>query len=173
MRISNSTLFGLLLAILMFMPIPLTMVNGTAGPTIGSLNDSSLLELKVGKAPPVPGPDLVESNWTSNRLKNSDFEDWIDQYDCVGWDYSTSPDRYQWVAQAPHPVNEGTYSGGMQIRDLTATADLKLQQNFVGADVSNLTLTFDWYLDQVGDPAQDFFRLDIEIIDTGPGFVRQ
>ena len=131
MRISNSTLFGLLLAILMFMPIPLTMVNGTAGPTIGSLNDSSLLELKVGKAPPVPGPDLVESNWTSNRLKNSDFEDWIDQYDCVGWDYSTSPDRYQWVAQAPHPVNEGTYSGGMQIRDLTATADLKLQQNLL------------------------------------------
>ena len=86
MRVSNSTLFGLLLAILMFMPIPLTMVNGTAGPTIGSLNDSSLRELKVGKTPPVPGPDLVESNWTSNRLQNPDFEDWIDQYDCVGWE---------------------------------------------------------------------------------------
>jgi hypothetical protein len=168
MRVSKSVLFGLLLAILMFMPIPLTMINGTTDPT-SNLYDSRPAELKFGKAPIVPGPDLVESNWTSNRFQNPDFEDWNDPTDCAGWDVVTSPDRYSWAAQAPHPVNEGTYSGGIQVRDVTETADLKLRQNEIGADIFNLTLSFDWYLDQVADPSQDFFRIDVEIVDTGPG----
>ncbi|MFW9983564.1 MAG: hypothetical protein ACFFCB_02415, partial [Candidatus Odinarchaeota archaeon] len=166
MRVSNLALFGLMLAFLMCIPIPLPMVNGTTNP---STNDLSLLGLMVSDAPVLPGPDLVQSNWTSNRFQNPDFEDWNDPTDCVGWDVVTSPDRYQWAAQAPYPVSEGTYSGGIQIRDTTTTSDLKLRQNDIGADMSNLTLSFDWYLDQVADPLQDFFRIDIEFAETGIG----
>ncbi len=167
MRVSNSCKYAIILAIIIFLTIPLTSFNGTM--FLNNTTDLASTNLNMRRAPILPGPDLGISNWTSNRFQNPEFEDWTTPTECDGWDKVTSPDRFHWAAQTPYPVNEGTYSGGVQIRDTTATADLKLMQNSIGADMSNLSLSFDWYLDQVSDPSVDFLRLEIIIVDTGPG----
>ncbi len=118
--------------------------------------------------PSVPGPDLGLANWTSNRYGNPSFESWSTQYIPDRWWTWAHGDTYQWYASAPWPVNEGAQSGGLQTRSPHGQdGNAYWYQSSINADMDNLSLTFDWYLDQNEDPANDYFYAYIRTYDMG------
>ena len=165
MRASRTHALVLLLVNILLLPASFNMFGGP--PFLAtSPGDGSLFGVKWEGAPPLPGPDLLVANWTSNRFQNPDFEEWISPVELDGWDTTSSPDRYQWAAESPWPVNEGSYSGGMQIRSVTTTAELIMSKISLSVDMSNLTLAFDWYLHQNVAPDDDFFMFQVFLRDT-------
>ncbi|MFX1562559.1 MAG: hypothetical protein ACFFDP_04555, partial [Promethearchaeota archaeon] len=124
-----------------------------------------------GNNPSAPGPDLGSANWTSNRIGNPSFESWSTPYLPDKWWNWFHGDTYHWYASAPWPVNEGSQSGGLQCRSPHGQdAWAYWYQYNIYADMDNLSLTFDWYLDQNEDPANDYFYAQIQTYDMGSYF---
>lgn len=112
--------------------------------------------------------DLSRAEWKLNHISNPGFEQWTTPH--VIEDVSTyrTTEQYSWYAQAPWPVNEGTRSRGFQTRavdpDHPAEAYLSRSAWEYWDNPTNLTLKFDWYIDQIQQPVDsDYFRIEIEL----------
>jgi hypothetical protein len=115
-------------------------------------------------SPPAPSPDLAVANWTSNRIVNPGLEEYIsdDPRWPRGWGAYATGDRYQWLATAlTGHVSEGTYSGGLQSRARYGYDSYSyIYQTSIAADLRNLTLDFDWYVE---NPAFNSSRFYIQV----------
>jgi hypothetical protein len=116
---------------------------------------------------PLPGPDLAVANWTSNHLLNPGFESWSDPQTPAEWGVDAPGDTYQWfAAQPPWHVKNGTYAVGLQC----GSPNHRLTMGYVGqwnlgVSMANLTVRFDWFLDQNLDPSHDNFYLWLQLTD--------
>ena len=75
----------------------------------------------------------------------------------------TTSDSYTWYAQAPYPVQEGSYSAGMECRSQTyqyGVSTYWIQSSGLSADASDVNITFYWYLDQNPDPTINHDRFE-------------
>lgn len=167
MKRSFVLLFTLCLIGLPILPTPLFSILH-----FSTQNETSLLtqELQTNtqgnsKDAIIPGPDLAIANWTSNRIGNPGFENWSTPTNADRWDPSPTGDEYTWFATGPPwPVSQGTYSGGLQCRSPSGQwASAHWGQYAIGADMQNLTLTFDWWLDQNQDPATNYFYVYVSL----------
>ncbi len=112
------------------------------------------------------GPDLIQANWTHNHFPNPGFENWYsvwipdDVYGTTSNDYLTNP------VGAPHPVNEGLKSLMMQGRSLDGRAlefDVYNPNLHLAQGLDNLTLRFDWWVDQNIDDELDHDRIYLKL----------
>jgi hypothetical protein len=115
-----------------------------------------------------PGPDLGITNWTHNHIENPDFDQWGAETNPTEWSRISNAERYHWFAtEPPYHVNEGTYSAGMQARSNTASvAWADWYQYSLAADMKNLTLTFEWYVDTLPNNDYDYFMIYLELTDS-------
>ncbi|MFX1562939.1 MAG: hypothetical protein ACFFDP_06495, partial [Promethearchaeota archaeon] len=170
--------FGIHLLLLVLLLFPLftsiptiTTMSSASGALFEGQSDSSLAFTNREEEPVAPGPDLGLANWTSSWTGNNGMETWIDPITPEDWWSWRTGDVYQWYASAPYPVNEGSQSGGMQVRLPQGNYDEAYwRQININADMFNLTLTFDWYLDQNEDPANDYFYARVDTYDSGFGW---
>jgi hypothetical protein len=164
---------GTFLVLLLTLPL---LVGLAAPPAISVTQSSSLrsAESSQGRTPlvaaedsPLPGPDLATCNWTSNHILNPGFESWSDPQTPTGWGAGVSGNSYQWFAtQPPWHVHQGTYSAGLQCSAPNHHyAYAFICQYTLYASMANLTLRFDWYLDQNLDPSHDCFYLWLQLTD--------
>ncbi len=166
---SGGVFFLLLLCLLLpFLPVvslvSLTDYNTKTEPILPSQGDIRFSGLK-GDNPVQPGPDLGIVNWTANRVQNPGFEQWVTSANPNDWTASSTMDRYRWIATQPTwPVNQGTYSAGIECRGALDDSYATLYQEFA-ADMRNLSITFDWYLGQNMFPATDYFRFEVNLIE--------
>ena len=116
----------------------------------------------------VASTDLSRVDWKLNHISNPGFEDWTTPH--VIDDVSTyrTTEQYVWYAQDPWPVNEGLRSRGFQARavdpDHPSEAYMSRTNWTYWANPVNLTLKFDWYIDQITNPVDsDYFRIDIQL----------
>jgi len=167
MRAGYPLLLILLIGLLPLGAMTTTYLNGgfplsdDMGGTLGT--EDGTLENGMNRIP-VPGPDLGQANWSSNHFENPGFEDWSSAYEADGWSVSKTGNRHHWVETTQ--VNEGSYSAGYQCQnypDQTATATL--EQTGIDADFSNITLEFDWYLDQNENPIEDVMYAEVQLQD--------
>jgi hypothetical protein len=99
------------------------------------------------------GPDLARANWTHNHFANPSFEYWSDIWP-EALSAGSSYERYHWYDYAHN--TEGVRSAGFQCRTLDSSwSQAFYEQRYLNADATNLTLKFDWRLDQNFDPAID------------------
>jgi hypothetical protein len=114
-----------------------------------------------------PGPDLGITNWTHNHIENSGFEDWSGIYNPDEWDYQRNSDRFHWFAtQPPDHVSQGTYSAGLQTRPTPSSGGWAYwYQDVIGADMRNLTLSCDWYVDSMASQNYDYFMVLLTLTD--------
>ncbi|MFX1491153.1 MAG: hypothetical protein ACFFBU_02760, partial [Promethearchaeota archaeon] len=112
------------------------------------------------------GPDLIQANWTHNHFPNPGFENWYsvwipdDVYGTTSEDYLTCP------VAAPHPVNEGLKSLMMQGRSLDGRAlefDVYNPNLHLAQGLDNLTLNFDWWVDQNIDDELNHDRIYLKL----------
>ncbi|MFX1300365.1 MAG: Ig-like domain-containing protein, partial [Promethearchaeota archaeon] len=132
-----------------------------------ALSTQSMRTSMIGasKGATLPGPDLFIANWTSNRIGNPGFETWSTPTHPDRWDPAPSGDQYAWFATEPKwQVSQGTYSGGLQCRSPSGQyASTFWRQSGLTADMQNLNLTFDWYLDQNQYPATNFYLMYLQL----------
>lgn len=116
---------------------------------------------------PLPGPDLAVANWSSNHIRNPDFETWNNPQSPTEWSTYAPGDAYHWFAtQPPWYINEGTYSMGLQCRGPNLRYSYAyVAQYDLDVSMSNLTLRSDWFLDQNLDPVDDGFYLQVSTFD--------
>ncbi len=169
---THKTATSIFVILILLTVIPLTALNlVNTLPIIHSpSNDSS--PLKASSALPdasisSPSPDLGITNWTHNHIENSGFEDWTGAYYPDEWDYQRRSDRFHWFAtQPPDHVSQGTYSAGLQTRPNPSTGGMAFwSQDSIGADMRNLTLSFDWYVDSMASQNYDTFTAIISFSD--------
>ena len=111
---------------------------------------------------PVPGPDLGRTNWSSNHFQNPGFEDWTSPNDVDGWTLDKTGDRHHWIETTQ--VNEGSFSAGFQCQNYPNNVEMAVFEQYeVDSDFDNVTLSFDWYVDQNEDPSQDIMYTEVEI----------
>ncbi|MFX1566161.1 MAG: Ig-like domain-containing protein [Promethearchaeota archaeon] len=124
--------------------------------------DPSIENLK--SSVPIPGPDLGTTNWTSNHIQNPDFEDWSDAYSSEGWTSTQTGDRHHWIETTK--VSDGSYGAGFHCYNYPDQFEhATLEQSTINADFSNISLSFDWYLDQNNDPSEDAMYAEVQIQD--------
>ncbi len=121
----------------------------------------------INRQPSSPGG--VPANWTSNRVENSGFENWTTPGDAAAWAEDRSGDLGTWYAEAPDPVQSGTYSAGMQVEspstggnEFTYFSQGDPYLNIGLGDVSS-NLTFWWYSDQTQNIGSDALYLSVLI----------
>jgi len=121
--------------------------------------------------PPLPGPNLAIVNWTSNRISDPSFEVWHDSLTLNDWSIEAPGDGAQWYAtEPPWHISRGTYSMGIQCGAPNQHSSSAHVEQSMAADMSNLTLRLDWYLDQNLDPLHDSFHLHLEVADGGGNY---
>jgi hypothetical protein len=116
--------------------------------------------------------DFDRVDWKTNHLENPGFEDWNNPHAPSGISNSRTNERFTWFATAPWPVSEGIKSLGMQVRaidpDHASVARATQNQWIYWSNPTNLTLSFDYYIDLIAAPVDsDNFRLEITIIGSG------
>ncbi|MHA1917725.1 MAG: Ig-like domain-containing protein [Candidatus Ranarchaeia archaeon] len=108
-------------------------------------------------------PDLLLSQneldrvqWEDDQYANPGFETWTGN-NAYYWGELLTQHRYQWFANSPWPVNEGSQSMGTEVRSYQqdSVAQGGWTQGGFTASLINLTLTFDWYLDSNSEPLVD------------------
>ncbi|TFH03531.1 MAG: hypothetical protein E4H14_16590, partial [Candidatus Thorarchaeota archaeon] len=116
---------------------------------------------------------LAETNlgrveWKLNHIENPGMEQWTTSHDPDNvYTYRTT-EHYNWYAQAPWPVSEGSRSRGIQSRAIDPNhpgdAYISRQSWIWWYNPTNLTMKFDWYIDSIPQPIDfDYFRLKIDI----------
>ncbi len=138
--------------------LAMLMVLPTFSKTPWNLQENNLVKDKetsvnreVGLV--IPGPDLARANWTHNHFANPGFEDWSGIWP-EELSAGSSYERFHWYEYAHN--TQGVRSAGFQCRTLDPSwSQAFYEQRYLAADATNLTLKFDWYLDQNFDPAID------------------
>ncbi|MFX0079562.1 MAG: hypothetical protein ACFE8O_10030, partial [Candidatus Hermodarchaeota archaeon] len=165
MRYGYPLLLILLIGIMPFSVMTTTLMNESL-PLSGDAGSTFSTGDKTAKNGihniPVPGPDLGQANWSSNHFENPGFEDWTSSYEADGWTTSKTGDRYQWIETTQ--VNEGSFSAGFQCQNYPGKVETAtFEQSDIDADFTNITFSFDWYLDQNEYPSQDVMWTEVEI----------
>ena len=111
--------------------------------------------------------EINRVDWKLNHIENSGMEDWTSPHDFEGVNTYRSTEQFVWRAQSPWPVNEGTYSMGLQSRAIDTNHPAEAYISRSGGYLNNpinLTLKFDYYIDQIATPTDsDYFRLDMRL----------
>jgi len=101
------------------------------------------------------------ANWTSNHFINPDLEEYVsdDPRWPREWGAYATGDRYQWAATAlTGHVSQGTYSAGLQCRARYGHDSYAYMYRWnVLADMRNLSLDFDWYVENPAPSANQFY----------------
>ncbi len=119
--------------------------------------------------------DTDRVDWKMDHFENQGFEVWTDEYTPEVDSMDRTTERYRWYATSPWPVNEGSQSFGMQARAINTVyesiAELQRSSGWVSkSNVVNLTMSFDWYIDELPDPiGNDTLVLSIEF--SGPRYL--
>ena len=112
--------------------------------------------------------DIDRVNWKLNHIANPGFESWSTDHSIDDVSTFRTTERYSWYAQSPWPVNEGSRSRGLQSKAIDAG---HLSEAFMSRSMwvywdnpTNLTLKFDWYIDQIPQPLNgDYFRIEVRL----------
>jgi hypothetical protein len=112
--------------------------------------------------------DLANDQWTMNHVTNGNFENWNNAHDPAEISSSRSTERYTWYASSPWPVNESSHSLGIQVRavdtDHPSTNRVSPGTQISWNDPSNLTVSFDYWIDENANPSTDnYFYLEINL----------
>ena len=110
--------------------------------------------------------DLTRVDWKLNHIANPGMEEWTTSHDIDDVSTYRTTEHYNWYATAPWPVNELSRSRGFQSRAIDpehpSEAYMWRQSMPAWDNPTNLTLKFDWYIDQIPQPIDgDSFRIDI------------
>ena len=160
---------SLFVILILLIVIPLTATNlVNTLPIMDSQADpSSPLKASIslpGESISSPGPDLGITNWTHNHIENSGLEDWSGLYYPDEWDYQRNSARFHWFST--DQVSQGTYSAGLQTRPTPSTGGWAYwYQDSIFADMRNLTLSFDWYVDSMASQNYDSFMVIVSLSD--------
>ncbi len=149
--------------------IPLAALNTMKTSTFTLVSPQLNAALSSAGVPfSTPGPDLGITNWTHNHIENSDLESWSSPANPNDWGTYRSVDRNSWIAtEPPHNVSEGTYSAAQQTRSTPYTLGWSYWYQFgLGADMENLTLSFDWYVGPMPDQNVDYFMIYVRLSDN-------
>ncbi|TFG11281.1 hypothetical protein EU537_12780 [Candidatus Thorarchaeota archaeon] len=107
------------------------------------------------------GTNLSRVQWRADHNPNHGLEDWTNTHNPDHlYSYRTT-EQYTWYAENPWPVNEGSRSIGFQARAIDplhpSEADIKQSTQVSESNPVNLTLNFDYYIDQNENPADTNF----------------
>lgn len=110
--------------------------------------------------------DLGRVQWSTDLFPNPGMESWTNPYNPENVYTTRTTEEASWYETTI--VNEGTRSFGMQARaiDPTHYSDVRLTQQawIYWNNPLNTTLDFDWYLDEIGNPAnQDYYMMNVRI----------
>ena len=170
---SNLKRFALLMALMWLSSSVLLL----AGPQMMSLEDPDINQTVDGPSPvmEVSETDLDRVDWSANHVPNSGFELWQNPHQLEDYwsTYDRTTEHYGWYASSPWPVNEGTRSLGMQARaiDYDHPSEMRLTKTqwFSWNNPTNLSLKFDYYIDENPNPATDFDHFVIHLELGVPG----
>ncbi len=118
------------------------------------------------------GTDLSRVQWKTDHNPNHGLEDWTSVHDPDHlYNYRTT-EQYTWYADTPWPVNEGSRSMGFQARaiDPLHPSEPEVKQSSQSSEFNpvNLTLNFDYYIDQNENPADtDYVYLHLRLSSFG------
>ncbi|MFX1484926.1 MAG: hypothetical protein ACFFCP_17245, partial [Promethearchaeota archaeon] len=105
--------------------------------------------------PELSDTDFDRVEWKLDHYPNPGFELWSDSNTPERLETSRTTESYRWFASAPWPVNEGSQSFGMQARAMNPYYESQTSLGKGWGSISNpvnLTLSFDWYVDELPDP---------------------
>ncbi|MHA1933733.1 MAG: hypothetical protein ACW97A_00505 [Candidatus Thorarchaeota archaeon] len=153
---------SILLMLILLLVSPLVATTGIYNEVISTPEEETPTENILSET------DLNRVDWTMNHIPNPGFEDW--QSDHVPEDLYTSrsTEHYVWSASPPWPVNQGSNSVGLQVRALDSThpaeAILSRSSWLFWDNPSNLTLSFDWFVEEIPDTVNfEYFRIKVEL----------
>jgi hypothetical protein len=118
------------------------------------------------------GTNLSRVQWQSDHNPNHGFEYWTNTHNPDHlYSYRTT-EQYTWYAENPWPVNEGSRSMGFQARAIDplhpSEAEIKQSTQISKSNPVNLTLNFDYYIDQNDNPADtDYVYLYLRLSSIG------
>ena len=168
---SNLKRFALLM-VLMWLSSSVLLLAGPHTMLLEN-SDNSLTIDRPSPAMEISETDLDRVDWSLNHAPNPGFELWQNPHQLEG--YWSSSDRttehYGWYASSPWPVNEGARSLGMQARAIDYDHPSEMRVNPQGQsswlNPANLSLKFDYYIDENPNPATDFdhFVVHLELRD--------
>jgi hypothetical protein len=135
---------------------------------------NSLPRIAIFAADPheIADVDLNRVDWTMNHYPNPGFELWQTPYAPDNVNTWRSNERFAWYASSPWPVSESTRSYGLQSRaeDSQHPGEAILYRSswVYWNNPTNLTLKFDWYLDEMANPIDnDFLRIIVQLGSPG------
>lgn len=157
---------GILLRKLLVSLLLLSLVSLSVLPSVPGA-PRALRGTMAARQPSPPGGVLA--NWTTNRVQNPGFENWSTPGDAADWSEERSADSGTWYATTPDPVQDGTYSAGMQTESPSGGgfSFTYFEQNWLYANLGLLNLSFDWYSDQTQNIGSDEFVVDAIINNSG------
>jgi hypothetical protein len=161
-RLKSAAILSLLLLLPMLFGVTAPPANSPLQrSSYGLPTSEGVATPQLGTIPP-PAPDLGAANWTVNRIRNPDFEEWANPHNPSGWDPYARGGAYTWFAtQPPWHVSQGSYSAGLQCYCPTGQPNAAGWSQSISAQLTNLSLTFDWYSDANGDPLHDHFYAEL------------
>ena len=168
---SNLKRFALLMALMWLSSSVLLL----AGPQTMSLENSDNNQTIDGpdSVMEISETDLDRVDWSANHAPNPGFELWQNphQLEDYGGSYDRTTEHFGWYASSPWPVNEGARSLGMQARaiDYDHPSEMRVRPAAQSSWLNpvNLSLKFDYYIDENPNPATDFdhFVVHLELRD--------
>lgn len=145
--------------VLMFMPL----VSGHSPVAVGGGTERTALTSEA---------DLNRVEWRTDLFSNPGFEAWYDEYRPAELATYRTGEHYANYASAPWPVNEGPQSFVVQARTPVPSyaSEALLVRGSWGSwnNPTNLTMSFDWYIDELPNPVDvNYLRLVVEFSSPG------
>jgi len=170
----KSSILSFLLLTLLTLPALAEVAASPPNPLTQDVSSPSMASSTLAvpptatEQPPLPGPSLAVANWTSNRIADPSFENWYDSRTLEDWSIEAPGQSAEWYAtEPPWHVSQRTYSMGLQCGTPNQHYSYAYVIQSLTASMFNLTLRFDWYLDQNLDPLRDSFYLHLEVGEGG------
>ncbi|TXT54333.1 MAG: conserved exported protein of unknown function [Candidatus Thorarchaeota archaeon] len=124
---------------------------------IGSKSDTSLSTINT-----------ATDDWKMSHVENGRFENWNNPHDPDSFGDFRTTEHFTWYASNPWPVNEGSKSFGMQVKAVDeyhhSEAQLNPNPQSQWDNPTNLTISFDYFLDAIWNPSEvNFFHLELRM----------
>ncbi|MHA2379653.1 MAG: hypothetical protein ACXADS_10260 [Candidatus Thorarchaeota archaeon] len=150
------------LTVLLWLSSSVLLLAGSEMTTKTNLSGESVSEFSVSEA------DLDRVEWQTNHFPDPGFEYWSEPHAPERLSTWRTTEHYAWYASTPDPVNEGSGSLGLQARAVDANhpaeAQLSRSSWIYWNNPTNLTLKFDWYIDELPVPTDsDYFRIEVRL----------
>ncbi|MBD3407780.1 MAG: DUF3047 domain-containing protein [Candidatus Lokiarchaeota archaeon] len=107
-------------------------------------------------------------DWKMSHVENGRFENWNNPHDPDSFNDYQSREHFTWYASNPWPVSEGSKSFGLQVKAVDeyhhSEAQLNPNPQSQWDNPTNLTISFDYYLDSIVNPSNvNFFHLELKM----------